>query len=493
MAINLAAPLVWTKANAEEEKMLECLQGNILKGHGRPFTANIFFRLDPNPTKQLQSKRMLRHLANYHLTNAHKQLLDTAAHKKSGADGGPFAHLALSFAGYQALGLAASAPNDLDFRNGMKHATSLGALADPPVNTWEAPFQQPIDGMVLAATSTESATAALAGEIREQIEDAGGTIVHIQHGKALFNAVGDGIENFGYVDGRSQPLILQEDIDEEAAKHGGTNRWDPAFPLSTALVKDPGVPAGDTVSFGSFFIFRKLDQDVRGFKMREQQIADVLGLTGDARELAGAMIVGRFEDGTPVTMSAEAKGLTPPNNFNYTTDPGGRCPFHAHIRKTNPRGTGGAQPEPQERAHLMARRGIPFEDVKRLVHPAELPEAKTTAEFVAKVAPMLPAPSGPNGVSGVGLLFMAYNAVIAQQFKFTQQTWANNTNFPLPGAHGIDPVIGQGPNPPADQKLPKEWDNPAAGTNNAVGFSHFVKMRGGEYMFSPSLTFLINL
>jgi deferrochelatase/peroxidase EfeB len=134
----------------------------------------------------------------------------------------------------------------------------------------------------------------------------------------------------------------------------------------------------------------------------------------------------------------------------------------------------------------MPRRGIPFEDVKRTTHPAELPESTDLASFLAKVAPLLP-------TGGVGLLFMAYNQKIAQQFKFTQQTWANNTNFPVPGAHGIDPVIGQGVNPPGDQKLPKQWDNPAAGTSNNVAFAGFVKMKGGEYFFSPSLTFLRNL
>ena len=104
------------------------------------------------------------------------------------------------------------------------------------------------------------------------------------------------------------------------------------------------------------------------------------------------------------------------------------------------------------------------------------------------MAPLLP-------TGGVGLLFMAYNRQIAQQFKFTQQTWVNSTGFPLqpPGVHGIDPVIGQGPHNLIDQKLPKQWDNTAAGTSNNVSFAGFVKMRGGEYFFAPSLTFLRNL
>jgi Dyp-type peroxidase family len=485
MAINLAASLSWEKAAGDDLKMLQNLQGNILKGHGRETTANIFFQLDP--AKKAESKRLLRELANFHLTNSHQQLLDTKHFKETRKGGRSFCHCALSFKGYQALGLDASAPTDTDFRGGMKANGSITALKDPPVNTWEAPFQKDIHGVVIVADAIEAQTAVFTGKIIELITGAGGTIVHVQHGKAVKNSAGNGIENFGYVDGRSQPLMLDEDIAAENAA-AGSSRWEPAFPLNTALVKDPGATA-DITAHGSFFVFRKLEQDVRAFKTREQEVADILGLTGEDRELAGAMLVGRFEDGTPVTLSNEAKALAAPqNDFDYTGDAGSRCPFHGHIRKTNPRGSGGAEAEPNERKHLMARRGILYEDVKRLVHPDELPEAESLAEFTTKVAPLLP-------TGGIGLLFMAYNSVISNQFKFTQQTWANNTTFPTNpgGAHGIDPVIGQGNNTPGEQKLPLKWDTPSAGTNNTATFSGFVKMKGGEYFFSPSLTFFRNL
>ena len=483
MPVTLTAPLAWKKANADELKLLQSLQGNILKGHGRDFTANIFFKL--NPAKQVEARRALREITNFHITSAHQQLLEAEQFKAGGAGSTPFVHLALSFKGYQALGLAASAPNDPDFQAGMKAPASLAALADPPINSWEQAFQQDIHGVLIAAHDKRSEAAALTRSLEALIQEGGGTVVHVQHGAALRNKDDVGIENFGYVDGRSQPLLLQEDIDSENAK-AGSSRWDPAFPLNAALIDDPGVTDG--FSFGSLFVFRKLEQDVRGFKTREQQIADVLELNGEARELAGAMIVGRFEDGTPVTVSDEARGGAPSNNFNYTGDAGKRCPLHAHIRKSNPRGSGGAELEPVERAHLMPRRGIPYEDVKRNIHPDELPESQTLAEFNTGVAPLLP-------TGGVGLLFMAYNRQIAQQFKFTQQTWVNSTGFPLqpPGVHGIDPVIGQGPHNLIDQKLPKQWDTPAAGTSNNVSFAGFVKMRGGEYFFAPSLTFLRNL
>ena len=107
------------------------------------------------------------------------------------------------------------------------------------------------------------------------------------------------------------------------------------------------------------------------------------------------------------------------------------------------------------------------------------------AEFKARVLPLLP-------TGGLGLLFMAYNADIGRQFHFTQTAWANNPGFPIQpgGPHGQDPVIGQ--NAPGDQKWPLEWDNPAAGIK-PFGFQDFVKMKGGEYFFAPSLTFFKNL
>ena len=272
-----------------------------------------------------------------------------------------------------------------------------------------------------------------------------------------------------------------EDNDTEA-RDAGSREWDPQGSLNVALVADPG--SADGISFGSYFVFRKLDQNVRGFKRKEQELATALGFTGEARELAGAMVVGRFEDGTPVTMSEEPKNKNPPNDFNFNADPGARCPFHAHIRKVNPRGTGGFEPPDVERKHLMARRGIPYEDVPRLVHPSDLPGSATLAEFDAKVGPLMP-------TGDVGLLFMAYNHDLALQFEFTQKSWANNANFPSSGPPPkLDPIIGQGP--VGAQHWPKEWDNAAAGTA-ALSFQGFVKMRGGEYFFSPSLNFLKSL
>lgn len=473
MAIDLTKPLSWTKATHDEQRMLGALQGNILKGHGRPATINIFFNIDT--TKKHEMRAALREMANYHVTNAYQQLVETKTFKETGKPGGPFVALFISAAGYSALGMTtAITPADTSFRGGMKAA----GLGDQVVTAWDAPFQGHIDAMALVASDNDTDLRRTRDAIANLVKEGGGTILKEQAGKAIFNDAGNGIEHFGYVDGRSQPLLLIEDADLEA-RNSGISSWDPKGALDVALVPDPG--AQDGFSFGSYFIFRKLDQDVRGFKRREQELATALTFTGEARELAGALVVGRFEDGTPVTMADEAKGAVPPNDFNYASDPGARCPFHAHIRKANPRGTGGIEAPAVERKHLMARRGIPYEDIPRLVHPTDVPNSDSVADFDANAGPLLP-------TGDVGLLFMAYNHSLSSQFEFTQKTWANSNAFPSGGTGPkLDPVIGQGA--AVQQNWPKEWDNIGNGTT-PFSFQNFVKMRGGEYFFAPSLTFL---
>ena len=480
MAIDLSKPLAWTSATHEEQQMLRDLQGNILKGHGRPETTNLFFKLDA--TKQQASRRALREIANFHVTSAFEQLLETQRFHESGASGDTFVAMMLSFTGYVAIGRQALAPSgEPQFVKGMRDAASIAAVKDPAVATWEAHFAQDIHLMVLVGDMDRNRVRLKRDKIVDILDQAGATLVHEQKGSAVKDTNNNGIEHFGYVDGRSQPLLLVEDIEKES-ENAGVTRWDPQFGLGAALVQEPP-PSPGAVTFGSYFIFRKLEQNVRTFKRREQELATALGLTTDeTREVAGALAVGRFEDGTPVTMSDKGRNENPPNDFNYNGDAGSRCPFHAHIRKVNPRGSGpGGLAD--ERTHVMPRRGIPFEDVPRAVHPSDLPGSDSLAEFDADVGPKLP-------TGGVGLLFMAYNASLTKQFVFTQGSWANAPGFPVAGA-GLDPVIGQGAGVPA-QKWHKTWDEPASPTPS-FDFHGFVAMRGGEYFFAPSLSVLKGL
>jgi hypothetical protein len=157
--IKLDAPLEWTAAKPAEQKMLQNLQGNILKGHGRDATTNIFFTLGPDVSA---SKRALRELGNFYLTSAYKQLVANLAFKNKQVDGGTFCSLFISAKGYQNLGLKFVAPegNDAFKVDGMKSDESRRTLDDPELKFWEEAFRSDIDGMVLVADSDSCAVTA---------------------------------------------------------------------------------------------------------------------------------------------------------------------------------------------------------------------------------------------------------------------------------------------------------------------------------------------
>ena len=470
MAVTVNAPLAWEQAAGDDAAMLDDLQPNILKGHARDFLTLIFLRFGEDPD---EANDLLHGLAGL-MKSARAHLKEVKAFKASGQPGSAYVGLGLTAAGYAALGVPeARRPADPSFRRGMRNAD----LNDDP-SLWESTFAEPIHAVVLVGDATPARHDAALAQARALIAAHPGVgVAGEQAGLGLHNANGDGIEHFGYVDGRSQPLFLAEDIEDERLHGDGASAWDPAFALDRVIVPDPAAP-GNGTAFGSYFIYRKLEQDVQAFKRSEEKLAADLKLND--RERAGAMIVGRFEDGTPLTLQSAEGGHNPvPNDFDYDSDgDGGKCPFFGHIRKLNPRGSGGFEPQEEERRHIMARRGQTYG--MRADDPND-------GRIDTK-------PSG-----GVGLLFMAFNADIGAQFEFTQAVWANNPGFPrTPGgvaAPGVDLVIGQTPNgdPRPGVEAPLAWGadrkTPSAFAA-APAPEQAVTLRGGEYFFMPALSFL---
>lgn len=459
MAIDLSTQLDHRAPAAAP--ILADLQGNILKGHGRDHTLQLFLVIKPGPAAVKAAKTWIGKFAKSTVTTAKRQFAERDDFQQLGVSAGLFANLLISGAGYARLGVAA--PPDPKFQAGMQ--ASGAALNDPAVATWDEGFQKPIDLCVLLADDDVGNLSRTGQTIVAAVRKFANVVTGIR-GDAIRNDDCESIEHFGYLDGRSQPLFTTEDVQHEKAKEPGPLLFDPAAPLRLVLVPDPLGKAD--VSFGSYLVFRKLEQNVKGFKQAEQALATALGLTGAARELAGAMAVGRFEDGTPVVLQ-NTDGLTTPvpNNFDYGADPNGlKCPFQGHIRKMNPRGgtqSLGATLE-QERDHRIARRGITYGE--RCHQPKDDPPMEILPE------------------KDVGLLFMCFQSDIANQFEFMQQSWANNPGF-LKGGTGVDPVIGQGPSNP--QPWPNPWGGP--GTKPFL-FQDFVTLKGGEYFFAPSMAAL---
>jgi Dyp-type peroxidase family len=376
-----------------------------------------------------------------------------------------FASLLLSFEGYWALGLPddriPSEDNHRYFSLGMKHQRddpNERQFNDPPVESWEGEYRGPIHALVILADNDRARlgrdSAALLARIAPWVAAVWSELGRQQEFRFPKGRVT--IEHFGFEDGISNPLMTVPEIDEERQKRGW-DQWDPAAPLKLVLRSDPGAPG----EFGSFFVFRKLEQDVAGFRGALRDLATPLALTGPDAEKAGAMAVGRYRDGTPILSTVTSPSGTEANNFNFKiADPEGRlCPFHAHIRKTNPRGDTVLSSD-KERDLRIARRGITYGERPDLDPGSQLPPPLT----------------------GVGLLFMSYQAKL-DQFAI-QQEGSGSNDFVNAGV-GVDAVIGQNPAP-----KPQEWP---AGSGKRFTMANFVTFKGGEYFFAPSMEFLRGL
>ncbi len=366
---------------------------------------------------------------------------------------------------------------------------------------WKPPFaNDAIDGVFLVTGGT---TAAVDDETSEVLNMFGAAIT------VLFDETGNvrpgaenGHEHFGWKDGISQP-----GVDGLNNPFPGQQLVDPGtFVFGYGATKEPALP---WMINGSFMVFRRLNQLVPEFGAYLETEADQK--TTDP-VLLGARLVGRWKSGAPLeltpSMDNPAVGADPNqnNNFDFSDDQGQfRCPFGAHIRKTNPRtdiaiSTGQPASAPSEvlqgdiAVHRIIRAGIPFG-----------PEA-TSAELTAAATQ-----------HERGLLFVCYQTSIPNGFEFLQHTWANNPNFIFgkkrPNAPvgskdtievGYDPIIGQNdgsqppatvPNPPPRERF---MDEPLSNYPNGKHRStlgepnEFIVPTADAYFFVPSISAILN-
>jgi Dyp-type peroxidase family len=499
MAIDLTRPASEVSiGDAAYAPMFRNLQANILKSHGRNASRHVFLRFTGD---RAAVRNWIRTKIAPKVLSAEEQFRQAKLRHDGDKsfDGGVVTLFFLSAAGYEFLGFKTKGKlKSSAFRDGMKDQKKglfkeviEGVLEidnkDPKPATWEKGFRADIHAMVLFADDLRNDNdneTRLLNEIELLKTQLGGIgeILLVDEGKALRRSrpdlpdgEGEPIEHFGYFDGISQPLFTREDLDryygEEKKGTRGAGNWDPSASLDLVLVPDPFADTAE--AYGSYFVYRKLHQDVGAWNGKVVACAAAIGHDPN---LTGAMAVGRFKDGTPVVDSKIANGDFN-NDFTFDRDDpdGFACPRHGHVRKVNPRGT---TPKPglkTERARRIARRGIPYgRPVPGLCPPG--------------------VPTDANPGADRGLLFMCYQANIEKQFEFIQRVWVDNPNFPkqLLGSKdtGDDPVIGQRKNEP--QRWPKTWGDKAAG-RIGFNFEAAVTLKGGEYLFAPSLPFLASL
>ncbi|MEA2373137.1 MAG: hypothetical protein QOH12_3531 [Solirubrobacteraceae bacterium] len=483
MTINLSSTNL-DITDPDLQGMFADLQGNILKSHGRDLSRHVFLRFGPDAAA---ARTWVRAFADQ-VTSAAQQHADALDWKATGREH-LFTSLMLTAAGYRALGVDESLiPDEKAFRAGMKdlevkyntaprgdHVPTANPLNDDPTD-WEDAFQEEIHALVVIAYGADGlgdddALAALT-EAAERLQAgvAGGVaeVMCVQHGHVLRNARDQVIEHFGYTDGVSDPLCLKHDLDRAFA-NGGFEHFDPAINLGGVLVADP---AGGRDAHGTYVVYRKLQQNIRGFASRTAEFAAALSQAAGAQvgpDLAGALAVGRFKDGTPVGEQACPGWENEFNNFDYTDDATGlRCPLASHVRRSNPRGDTYRRfgsPLTIERSRRIVRRGISY-GAPDLDPPEEWTDA--------------------------GLLFICCQSNIEDQFIFIQHTWCNNQDFLNKGV-GVDPVVGQPP--PGVARVPQAWPSAWGRPLTQIEFDMggFIRTRGGEYFFCPSLSALRSL
>jgi deferrochelatase/peroxidase EfeB len=249
-------------------------------------------------------------------------------------------------------------------------------------------------------------------------------------------------ERFGYVDGVSQPAPppWADDVPERDR-----------VALGELLLGYPGdrgaserYPMGPEhfTRDGSFLVVRQLEQDVEAF---EAFIDEHAGAFAGGRDALYAKLMGRQRDGwSPVCPDSV-------NDFDYARDPSGeRCPLASHVRRSNPRTEPGTSVHGLPlRGPRIARRGFSYGPLSG------------------------PAERGPRG-----LLFMAFNASLAEQFEVIQR-WINGANSTGVLSAPADPIVSHR----AGQVL-TVFDGQQP--RQLLKKKPFVKLIWGAYFFAPS-------
>lgn len=451
---------------------LQDLPGNILTAHARDHVAVVFFTLSGD---QAAARRFVRQMGDV-VTSAQAQRRTYLDWRDYKIPEPTFYGFLLSISGYFQLGLATeseglpTAVRSHPFVLGMRQGEA--SLSPPTGNrTWESEYMSNrMDGAVIVADWDETACArAVSSLVNQPVWLAAVTWKHVEYGRTYRNDLKQRVEHFGYADGISGPLFLKDEIDEAAQRAQVGPRWDPEIAASMIAVKEISYPAriggpGPAVAgFGSYFVFRKLEQNVAGFGQHVERLARKLNPAAPDLDFAGGCLVGRRRDGTPLALTPHPLAQAEPrNDFDYSTDPvATRCPMHAHVRKVNDR-TGRTNFE------QIVRRGITY--------------GKRPVTSTGALDPD-PAPIG-----GVGLLFMAYMKELSQ-FITMQETWMN-TDFPASKAGNVDPICGFSAARVPDLNVANSWGQAAIQPAQQLPFAGFVTARGGAYLFAPPIGFL---
>jgi Dyp-type peroxidase family len=319
--------------------------------------------------------------------------------------------VAFSAAGLEALGVDVEEPPALDaFRLGMRARARVLGDDGPSAPVWWQPPWRSEDPHILVWVEAEHRV--LVDALLDRIHQRERGIHALAPPQRAKTSGPDEepppVGELRFEDGISQPwlpLTGRPGHDERRAPGGALDAFGKWRPLAVgefvlgeldesgdrSLVPEPK----PIFEHGSFVVVRKLAQN---FDALERLVASAeegsprLGAVGAS---FAERMMGRRRDGHPLVRTEGQRGH---NDFTYAGDPEGlRCPLGAHIRRANPRDALGFGTLMSAR-HRIIRRGKAYND-----DPADAP---------------------PGWASG--LVFVAVNARIEDQFEFIQRFWLND-------------------------------------------------------------------
>ena len=369
--------------------------------------------------------------------------------------------VALSYAGLAAIGVPHESLQSFpeSFRQGMAaRSEKLGDDGENHPSHWDPPFGT---GAVHIAVSIfsddEQKWRRVMQTARQQFRGISGVRILASDD---FGAQPGGRNSLGYTDGIGQPAIEGSGVEPFPGQG-------PAIKAGEFILGYPGesgvplpMPGPDVLGRnGTFVGMRKYHTRVGAFNRFLRENAR----SAEEQELLAAKLVGRWRSGAPLMLSPEhddpalGADFRRNNDFMYAGDPRGKVvPRGAHIRRMNPRDTE-MEVLTDVNIHRIIRRGTTFGP-----------------------------PYDPNAISerddevqrGVYFLFLGARAM--DTIEFLQNEWINNGNF-MGLDEERDPIIGL-------HGQPGTFTIPRDPVRRRVhGIQTFNVLRGGEYLFMPSL------
>jgi Dyp-type peroxidase family len=442
------------------------IQGNILRGYRLPYAEHWFARVhDARAARALLGELRVQ--------------VETAKPWPRGKKPASTLNIGLSYAGLAALELPAPILAKLPsvFREGMwRRAGLLGDDAEAFDSLWRSGRVHlwfSVHARDLESLRERVSIVCTRASSRVELLD------YVDRGQRL---PGD-VEHFGFPDGISNPRV-DDGMGGPTAPGNGirtvAGAYRPFAPGEFLLghADESGELSGEglpprLVENGTFVVYRKLEQDVLGFR---RYVSETARRAGESPEFIAAKLMGRWQNGLPLAAASSqltAAGGAPANDvavnlndFGYGADAqGSGCPLGAHIRRANPRDANGYSMLSDR--HRLLRRGISY-------------------------GPALPrsADSHDPEYEERGLLFIAMNANLERQFEYVQRHWLNDGASARQN-RDRDPVCGAHPGP---AKLVIQAD-PSTRRPPLIcsDLPRFVTARGGEYFFLPSMRALFAL